>query len=44
MATKQEIQTQGQQQASLVVNNAFIDGLSQQLQTKTQYGLSFPKD
>lgn len=44
MSTKQEIQTQGQQQASLVVNNAFIDGLSQQLQTKTQYGLSFPKD
>ena len=44
MATKQEIQTQGQQQASLVVNNSFIDGLSQQLQTKTQYGLSFPKD
>ena len=44
MATKQEIQAQGQQQASLVVNNAFIDGLSQQLQTKTQYGLSFPKD
>lgn len=44
MATKQEIQEQGQQGASLVVNNAFIDGLSQQLQTKTQYGLSFPKD
>lgn len=44
MATKQEIQTQGQQQASLVVNNAFIDGLSKQLQEKTQYGLSFPKD
>lgn len=44
MATKQEIQAQGQQQASLVVNNAFIDGLSAQLQEKTQYGLSFPKD
>ena len=44
MATKQEIQTQGQQSAAMVVNNAFIDGLSQQLQTKTQYGLSFPKD
>lgn len=44
MAAKQEIQTQGQQQASLVVNNAFIDGLSKQLQEKTQYGLSFPKD
>ena len=44
MSTKQEIQTQGQQQASLVVNNSFIDGLSKQLQEKTQYGLSFPKD
>lgn len=44
MATKQEIQTQGQQQAAMVVNNAFIDGLSKQLQEKTQYGLSFPKD
>ena len=44
MATKQEIQAQGQQQAHLVVNNAFIDGLSAQLQEKTQYGLSFPKD
>ena len=44
MATKQEIQTQGQQNAALVVNNAFIDGLSAQLQEKTQYGLSFPKD
>lgn len=44
MATKQEIQAQGQQQAQLVVNNAFIDGLSAQLQEKTQYGLTFPKD
>ena len=44
MATKQEIQSQGQQQAAMVVNNAFIDGLSKQLQEKTQYGLSFPKD
>ena len=44
MATKQEIQEQGHQQASLVVNNKFIDGLSQQLQKKTEYGLSFPKD
>lgn len=44
MSTKQEIQTQGQQQASLVVNNSFIDGLSKQLKQKTEYGLSFPKD
>ena len=44
MATKQEIQTAEQQNAALVVNNKFIDGLSAQLQEKTQYGLSFPKD
>lgn len=44
MASKQEIQAQGQQQASLVINNAFIDGLSAQLQEKAQYGLSFPRD
>ena len=35
MSTKQEIQTQGQQQASLVVNNSFIDGLSKQLTCST---------
>lgn len=44
MATKQEVAEQGKQNAALVVNNAFIDGLSAQLQEKTQYGLSFPKD
>ena len=44
MADKKEIQTAEQQNAALVVNNRFIDGLSQQLQEKTQYGLSFPKD
>lgn len=44
MATKQEIQEAGRQNAELVVNNAFIDALSVQLQEKTQYGLSFPKD
>lgn len=44
MATKQELAEQGKQNAALVVNNAFIDGLSAQLQEKTQYGLSFPKD
>ena len=42
--TKQEIQTAEQQNAALVVNNKFIDGLSEQLQKKTEYGLSFPKD
>ena len=44
MATKQELMEQGKQNANLVVNNAFIDGLSAQLQEKQQYGLSFPAD
>ena len=44
MATKQELMEQGMQNANLVVNNAFIDGLSAQLQEKQQYGLSFPVD
>ena len=44
MAQKQEIQTAEQQNAALIVNNKFIDGLSQQLQKKTEYGLAFPKD
>lgn len=41
---KQELTKQGQQQASLVINNAFIDGLSAQLKEKEKYGLSFPAD
>lgn len=44
MATKNEIAEAGKQQAGLVVNNAFIDGLSMQLSEKTKYGLSFPAD
>lgn len=46
MATtkKNEVAEVGKQQASLVVNNAFIDGLSMQLQEKTKYGLTFPSD
>lgn len=44
MATKTELAEQGKQNAALVVNNAFIDGLSAQLKEKTQYGLSFPAD
>lgn len=44
MAEKTAVATQAQEQASLVVNNAFIDGLSAQLQKKMEYGLSFPKD
>lgn len=41
---KQEVAKQGQQQASLLINNAFIDGLSAQLKEKEKYGLSFPAD
>lgn len=41
---KQEVAKQGQQAASLVVNNAFIDGLAVQLQQKQEYGLTFPAD
>ena len=44
MATKNELAEQGKKNAELVVNNAFIDGLSAQLQEKTKYGLSFPAD
>ena len=44
MATKQELVEQGKQNANLVINNAFIDGLSAQLKEKQQYGLSFPAD
>ena len=44
MATKNEVAEQGKRSAELVVNNAFIDGLSMQLQEKTKYGLSFPAD
>ena len=41
---KNEVLEQGKKNAELVVNNAFIDGLSMQLQEKTKYGLSFPAD
>ena len=44
MATKNEVAERGKKNAELVVNNAFIDGLSMQLQEKTKYGLSFPAD
>ena len=44
MATKNEVVEQGKKNAELLVNNAFIDGLSMQLQEKTKYGLSFPAD
>ena len=44
MATKNEVVEAGKQQAGLVVNNAFVDGLVAQLREKEKYGLTFPKD
>lgn len=44
MATKNEVAEAGKQNAALVVNNAFVDGLVVQLQEKEKYGLTFPKD
>ena len=44
MATKNEVAEAGKQNAGLVVNNAFVDGLVVQLQEKEKYGLAFPKD
>jgi len=41
--TKNEVAATGKQQASLIVNNTFVDGLINQLQVKEKYGLSFPK-
>lgn len=41
---KQEVVATGTQQAALVVNNAFIDGLNAQLKQKQEYGLTFPAD
>lgn len=42
-AAKQEVQKQ-QTTADLVVNNAFINGLTQQLEEKCKYGMTFPED
>lgn len=42
--TKNAVAKQGQQQAAMVINNAFIDGLTKQLNEKCKYGMSFPKD
>lgn len=44
MATKQELVEQGKQNAELVVNNSFVDGLIAQLDEKVKCGMSFPKD
>ena len=43
MATKQEVSNVSNS-TDIVINNAFIDGLSKQLQKKCEYGLSFPDD
>lgn len=42
--TKNAVAKQGEQQAAMVVNNAFIDGLTKQLKEKCEYGMSFPAD
>lgn len=44
MATKNEVAEQGKRNAELVVNNAFIDSLANQLNEKCKYGMTFPKD
>ena len=44
MASKNEVVERGKQDAALVVNNSFIDGLSNQLKEKEKYGLTFPAD
>ena len=40
----QATQDKGNQDAQLIVNNAFIDGLANQLKQKEQIGLTFPPD
>lgn len=42
--TKNAVAKQEEQQAAMVINNAFIDGLTKQLNEKCKYGMSFPKD
>ena len=44
MAEKMQSPATKNNAASLVVNNAFIDGLSEQLAKKQEYGLTFPAD
>lgn len=41
---KNEVAEQGKKNAELVVNNAFIDSLANQLNEKCKYGMTFPKD
>lgn len=44
MAAKNAVVEKGKQDAGLVVNNSFIDGLANQLKQKQEYGLTFPAD
>ena len=44
MTNKTQVATVGEQQAAIVINNSFIDGLAKQLEKKCEYGLTFPKD
>ena len=44
MAVKAEVMEAGKKNAELVVNNAFVDGLVEQLQEKQKFGLTFPAD
>lgn len=44
MASKNEVMGNAKRGAELIVNNAFIDSLSAQLQEKCKYGMSFPED
>ena len=44
MAAKQEVMENAKRGAELIVNNAFIDSLSAQLNEKCKYGMSFPED
>lgn len=44
MPGKNEVVAKAQQDANIVVNNAFIDSLAKQLKEKEQFGLSFPAD
>ena len=39
MANKTQLATAGEQQAAIVINNSFIDGLVNQLEEKCKYGL-----
>ena len=43
MANKTQVATVGEQQAAVVINNQFIDGLTKQLEGKCKYVFLFQK-